>query len=329
MVRPISVINAALAWTVFSIGALRAQQAEIGPPPGDLINIGGRRLHLYCLGAGSPTVILEAGGGAFALDWALVQPEIASTTRVCSYDRARYGWSDPSPQAETPESVAKDLHALLEAAHERPPFVLVGHSMGGIYVRIYERRFPSEVVGMVLDDPSHETDLFTMYRGQGIMIGALTAEQLQETIPSGNVQLPLRNPETGAPFDRLPGELYGLRVELERRLLASDASKPVPHAVVAEAVEGQRAGLAELLQAARSQSYPLGDRPVVVLTRGMGSSEQLRNAHTALAESSTNGQHIVVEGSGHEIHLYRPEVVIQAIRDVVESVRTGEQLPNR
>lgn len=308
---------------------VRTQATDIGTTPGRLVNIGGRNLHLNCIGQGSPTVVFEAGGGAFAIDWSLVQPDVARANRACSYDRARYGWSDPSASAEMPAAVVRDLHALLEAANERPPYVLVGHSMGGIYVRIYERRYSAEVAGMVLVDPSHEDDLFTMFEGKGVTIGSLTAEQLLTTLPAGDVTLPVRSPQTGTPFNRLPTDLYKLRVELERRLLTSDASKPVPHAVVVESVEGQRAALAELQQVARSQAQPFGNRPLVVLTRGVGSPEQLRRLHAALALTSSNGRHTIVAGAGHEIHLYEPALVIEAIRDVLDSIRTKQQMPTR
>src|SRR5882757_9267605 len=100
-------------------------------PPGRLIDIGGRRLHLYCAGKGSPTVILMAGGGAFSIDWALVQSKVAQNTRVCSYDRAGLAWSDPGPVDETVEQTVSDLHILLKNGEEKGPFVLVGASVGG------------------------------------------------------------------------------------------------------------------------------------------------------------------------------------------------------
>src|SRR5213593_3411782 len=102
--------------------ALQASAAELAPPPGRLVDVGGRKLHLHCTGKGAPTVVLEAGASAFAIDWSLVQPELARKNRVCSYDRAGQGYSDPEPAAGY--DVVTDLHALLQAAHEKPPYVM-------------------------------------------------------------------------------------------------------------------------------------------------------------------------------------------------------------
>jgi pimeloyl-ACP methyl ester carboxylesterase len=129
--------------------------AQVPEPPGQLVDLGGRKLHIHCTGSGPPTVILEAGASSFSIDWSLVQPDIARTSRVCSYDRARLGWSDPGP-AETAVNFVQDLHRLLAAANEKGPYVLVGASMGGIYVRLFQMQHPEEVVGMVLVDPTHE-----------------------------------------------------------------------------------------------------------------------------------------------------------------------------
>jgi pimeloyl-ACP methyl ester carboxylesterase len=314
----------AQAAAAVAVGAalVQAQATDIGPPPGRLVDIGGRRLHINCTGQGSPTVVFENGAGGFSVDWALVQPAIARATRACSYDRARHAWSDPSPVAETPGSVARDLHALLAAAGERPPYVLVGHSMGGIYARIYERRYPSEVAGMVLVDASHEDSLFTMYRGRGVTIGSLTAEQILETLPPGDIRLPVRPPQTGEPFNRLPDALYKLRVDLERRLIASDSSQPVPHATVVEAVEGQRAAFAELQQARQARPDEFAGRPIVALSRGNAPTE-LRQAHAALAAASKSGRHAVIAGAGHEIQLFQPAAVVEAIEEVLASVRSS------
>jgi pimeloyl-ACP methyl ester carboxylesterase len=131
-------------------------------PPGQLIDVGGYRLHMHCSGTaqpGSPTVILEAGGGMASPNWAWVQSTVAATTRVCAYDRAGYGWSDPGPTPRDARQVGQELHTLLERAAIAGPYVLVGHSIGGLYVHTYTAQYPDEVAGLVLVDSSHPDQL--------------------------------------------------------------------------------------------------------------------------------------------------------------------------
>ena len=128
---------------------------RIYPPPGELVDVGGHSLHINCVGEGSPTVILESGSGATSVDWANIQPEVANTTRVCAYDRAGSGWSETGPGPGDPQQIAGELHTLLGNAGIDGPYVLVGHSFGGLYVRMYAELYPNEVEGMVLVDSSH------------------------------------------------------------------------------------------------------------------------------------------------------------------------------
>jgi len=135
---------------------MAAGDASRYPARGQRVDVGGYRLHISCIGDGSPTVVLDAGQGGFSLDWSLIQPELATTTRVCAYDRAGYGWSDPSPQPRTPRQIAEELHTLLGNAGIEGPYVLVGHSAGGKHVRLYATRHPQDVAGMVLVDARTE-----------------------------------------------------------------------------------------------------------------------------------------------------------------------------
>lgn len=297
-----------------------AQAIDIGPAPGRLIDIGGRRIHMICAGSGSPTVILEAGASSFAIDWSLVQPEVAKTTRVCSYDRAGHGWSDARPNVDTPPRVVEDLRATLQAAGEKPPYVLVGASRGGMFVRQFHATHPADVVGMVLVDPSSEDRLFTMFNGKAVTIASLTAEQYRSVQPTGPAPIAPRPPQTGTPFDRLPAPLYETRVAIDRKLIAS-MPPTVPPEVVVEYAEGDRAMQAAFAEARTKQQHPLGDRPLVVLTRGMDSTQPVIDVHAALARLSSNSRHAVVKDSGHEVHLFQPAVVVQAIGDVLEAVR--------
>jgi pimeloyl-ACP methyl ester carboxylesterase len=131
------------------------RERRFHPMPGELVDVGGYKMHIDCIGQGSPTVILDAGLGDSFVSWSKVQPRIAKFARACSYDRAGIGYSDPSPRPRTSKDFAEELHILLHNAGIPPPYLLVGHSMGGFDVRLYASLYPSEVAGMVLVDSSH------------------------------------------------------------------------------------------------------------------------------------------------------------------------------
>jgi len=306
-------------------GAAAAQ--TLPEAPGTLVDIGGgRRLHLLCSGQGTPTIILEAGASAFAIDWTLVQREIAKSNRVCSYDRAGMGWSDPLP-AHALATDAPDLHALLAAAKEAAPYVLVGASRGGLLIRGYLAEYPGDVAGLVFVDPASEDRLFGMVARKRMLIAEMTADQMRSTLPFYPVRNPRRPPQKGAPFDRLSPELYQQRVLLDERVIAS-----MPEALTPEQIgqyqEAERAFLARLL-ATRSAGTPLGDRPTVVLSRGDERHEDREQVHAALARLSSNSRHSVIAGAGHEIHLFQPEAVILAVTDVLEAIARKSPLPPR
>jgi pimeloyl-ACP methyl ester carboxylesterase len=298
--------------------ALGAQQApDLSPAPGKLVDIGGRRLHAICSGQGTPTIVLEAGASSFAIDWTLVQRQVEKTNRVCSYDRAGSGWSDP---AGSGSSTARDLQALLKALGERPPYVMVGASRGGLMIRTYLLEYPDDVAGLVFVDPSTEDRLFTMLNGQGVLIAELTADQLATTFPRQPVTVPPRKPQVGAPFDKLPPDLYQARIKLDERLIASTPETVTPE-IVGTAQERERAMLARLLATRAVAPHPFGDRPTVVLSRGDEQNAQREAVHAALARLSTKGRHAVIAGAGHEIHLFQPDAVIAAITEVAKVVR--------
>jgi pimeloyl-ACP methyl ester carboxylesterase len=305
---------------------LGGQQVEIGSAPGRLIDIGGRRLHLHCTGSGSLTVVIEAGASAFAIDFALVQPEISKTMRVCTYDRAGSGWSEPRPDVETPIRVVRDLKSLLNGAGEKPPFVMVGASRGGVLVRLFQAEYPADVVGFVLIDPTAEDQLFVMFQGKGVALTSLTSEQhrsMQSTLPA-TITVPSRQSQTGAPFDLLPPRLYDTRIALDRKLIAS-MPRTVSAEAAAESGSGDYAMLSRLSAARKANPGLLGDLPIIVLTRGRGSSPDQQAAHAEIARMSRIGRHMVVPDAYHEIHLSHPEVVVKAVNEVVMQVGEGKR----
>lgn len=278
--------------------------------PGNLVAVErGHRLHLWCTGAGAPTVILEAGLGAYAVNWGLVQPSVARKTRVCSYDRAGYAWSDKGPEPRGLGTSVAELHQLLQRADVKPPYILVGQSWGGRIVRVFAHAYPNEVVGMVLIDTYSEG----------------TAQVAEEVLS----RLDLRTAEESDPAVRLPAELQVARTwasGLTRQPDISDPDEPE------RAIEATTA----------TNRVPLGNKPLFVVSAGRLSwdardrasgksyAAELR-AHVAseafLAGLSRNSQFVVARASFHEVHLYEPEIVTNAILQVLASTRTGKGLP--
>lgn len=196
--------------------AAQGPTAQEDPPPGRLIDIDGRRLHLYCTGTGSPTVILMAGGGAFSIDWGLVQPKVSQHTRVCSYDPAGLAWSDPGPADETVEQTISDLHVLLKNSGEKSPYLLVGASVGGMYIQAYQRAFPKEVCGLVFSNSSNR--IGRLVNGKPGLIWELTEEQIRSTFPLAASDKGPAPTSEDDPFDRLPPNLRSARLRLDYKL---------------------------------------------------------------------------------------------------------------
>ena len=187
-----SLLSIAVVIIALTTPACTQQKAspESYPPPGRLIDIGGRKLHWYCTGKGTPTVILIAGGGAFSIDWALVQPKVAVSTRICSYDRAGLGWSDPGPAEDTVEQTVSDLHALLHASGEHEPYVLVVASIAGIFIQAYQRVFPTDVAVLVFTNSSNRIGFQVKDKG-----GLIWERRKQTSAPASHcLPRPLKGP---------------------------------------------------------------------------------------------------------------------------------------
>ena len=337
---------AAAAWVVsmfVGVVAAAAQDRSDAPPypaPGRLLDVGGWRLHLNCTGLarpGQPTVILEAGLGDFSVEWSLVQPGVTAFSRVCSYDRGGDGWSELGPHPRTFRQIVYELHTLLERAGERPPFVLVGHSYGGWLVRQYQSTHPSEVAGMVLveagaEDPWRLTGTGTLVRSSDLVTGQAIPPvrmsgplRLSDIPPAALAQMRAsaaelsRNPN-GPPRDRLPSDAQRMRTwTLQGLGHVAAAVNPFEHQE-----------LAALRAEASKAGYPLGDLPLVVITRGLPDEsgpnaatmeEEHRKDHTAVAAFSRRGKLIIATRSGHHVQLEEPELVVSAIEQVIDATR--------
>jgi pimeloyl-ACP methyl ester carboxylesterase len=296
-----------------------SQLANPPQPTGALVDIGGRRLHLNRAGSGSPTVILENGGGSFSLDWSLVQPEVARFTQVVAYDRAGHAWSDPGPTQDTIAQIVDDLHLLLRTVGIKPPLVLVGQSIGGIFVRAYQRRFPDEVVGLVLVDATPDDGLSFEVHGKTKALSLMTAEEL-ETIPASPPESPPPPAQSYAlrpPFDRIPKQLYAAREWASQRFLPDLDFSPRSRVTA----ESWREEFVALRRQRLAQPHPLGDLPLIVLRRDRHTNADAIRMHAAVAALSSAGKVVIAENSGHVIQLWRPDVVTAAIRDVVTAAR--------
>jgi pimeloyl-ACP methyl ester carboxylesterase len=253
------------------------------PPPGHLIDVGGWRLHLNCEGKrvrGQPVVILESGIGDFSVEWSLVQPRVSAFARVCSYDRAGDGWSDLGPHPRTLHQIVYELHMLLERGDEESPYVLVGHSYGGWLVELYASAYPTQVRGMVLIDPGESDPLRLTADGSVKRSSQLPASQ---PIPAVKTGTPLRErdvPLTAlnqmktaadqASRDANPGERAALPADAQR--MRTWALGRWQHsAAAANPVELEE--LAALRADHAQKRFPLGDVPLVVLTRGVADQD--------------------------------------------------------
>jgi pimeloyl-ACP methyl ester carboxylesterase len=302
----------ALALAGVSFEALFASgDATRYPPPGRLVDVGGYRLHIQCVGTGSPTVVLDAGLGGTSLDWNLVQTELGLTTRTCAYDRAGMGWSDAGPQPRTPNQIASELHTLLTNAGIAGPYVLVGQSLGGKNVRLFALQHPDQVVGMVLVDARSEyVDIHTSSTDAQAFQKAIASQALLYGVARqlGLVRL-IGASQSGAP---------AMSSETRMAMSLFATGQPGRDTTTAEALE--RATDDAELQAAPS----LGERSLIVLAAGqmMEMDPFWPEAQRQQAALSTNGRLITVPNSGHSIHWEQPAVVIDAVRQVVAEARS-------
>ncbi|WP_158543551.1 alpha/beta fold hydrolase [Dyella solisilvae] len=330
-------------WTMVALtlvlgAACRAQEPT--PPlvsdpvytrPARLVDIGGgQRLNLYCLGSGSPAVIMDAGMGDSTISWALVQPALAHSTKVCSFDRAGLGFSDAARRPSTPRNQSEDLHRLLAAAGIRPPYVLVGHSLAGMNVRVFADMYRADVAGMVIVEGSHE-DQST--RGWAIGVPGQKdrydayLKDAHACVAEAEKGLVMGTPAyekcVGVPDARVSPDI--------NRAQQAYAVSPRWQAAVASERENV---FYESAAEARGTRKDFGDMPIIVLTHSpfakrSDETQDERNQRTLLWEDlhlqvaamSSRGINVIVPNSTHYIQYDKPQVVIDAVRQVVSESR--------
>jgi pimeloyl-ACP methyl ester carboxylesterase len=303
-----------------------AADYEKYPAPGKLVGVESHQMHIFCMGEGSPTVIADAGNGDFSLSWGLVLPDVVQLTRICVYDRAGYGWSKPSPTPRTAHQMATELHTLLVNAEVEGPYILVGHSLGGLVVRMYSSLYPEEVVGMVLVDAAHEESLtrypaevyqilqqqdrirsvmglmarFGVFQIMGESVGALFIPEHIKLLPADQQKMYLLLTSNPDYFAISRAEMQSMAESCEQVSRAGDL-RNLPLVIVAAAKQIEGAP---------------DDFPVDVI---LATAKTLQED---LATLSTNSTYIVADGSGHNIHFDRPDLVSAAIRQILDQSHT-------
>jgi pimeloyl-ACP methyl ester carboxylesterase len=277
-----------------------AQDAVSMPPPGRLLRIADTTLHILCTGAGAPTIVLQAGLGGNVLDWTFVQPRLAARHRVCSFDRPGAGWSSRTDRRRSAAAMTEELHLLLRAAQELPPYVMVGHSLGGLLALHYAQVYRAEISGLVLLDAMHP-DQFTLFPKAGV------------ALPDDPHLVLGRTPSAAAAYG-LPAGLRSLAMELaeqgkarvfivrEMRAFTSDAgevrARPIPNVAARVLIHGNREW---------DQTYPDGRM-----------EHAWAQMQAALSTELGAPPPIVVPGSGHQIPLDDPQAVVDAVEALIQ-----------
>jgi pimeloyl-ACP methyl ester carboxylesterase len=320
LVLVILLIGVPMAGATYQVIA-EASDRQAYPPPGQMINVDGHMMHLYCTGEGSPTILLEAGAYSFSSEWYWVQQQISETNQVCSYDRAGNGWSEPVTGLRDGVTLMRELHSLLVAADIPGPYVLAGHSLGGPLIRIYAQQYPDEVLGLVLVDSAVpyswlEVSDFEQWRAQNE--SAFTLLTILQRVGAARIII----------LREFQG--YNYPPEIVNQLTAFKATAQGVNTWDAEFRLAQWE-LGQQSQAAEA----LGELPVIVMWASypdLTAPEErayLESVWASVPEFSSNSRIMTVEGSNHGSILGNEQYaqqVIEAILDVIEAAQTGEPL---
>jgi len=321
---------------LFAAGALyqfvgSRRSARRYPPPGTMVDIAGQRLHLVCAGHGGPAVLFESGIAASSLSWSRVLRDVAAFTRVCAYDRAGLGWSDPSHAPRTVERMLAELRGVLSHAAAVEPAVLVGHSFGAFLVCAFAAQYPAQVAGLVLLDPPSEWHPITRNRAR-LLRGGMQLSRMGGVLARlGVVRACLAFLTGGAPglprtFVRIFGPTAAHTLERlvgEVRKLPPDVH-PVVQALWCQpkcfrAMADHLAALEETAAAA-ARLTSLADLPLIVISSGDQPADTI-DRHRQLARLSRQGRHVTATNSGHWVQFDEPHLVVTAVREIVERTR--------
>ncbi len=317
-----------------SFGA--ARDAKMFPPPGQMVDVGGHRLHLWKRGEGSPVVLFDAGSGGTVFDWGLVAGEVSETTTTVVYDRAGMGWSDPGPEPRNTEHMIAELWTALEIAGIEGPYILVGHSFGGINMRAFYHAHPEQVVGMVLVDSAHEEQL-ERFSSEIREMGKANQRVMRLYGVAARLGI-VRGTALFMGTALLPPTHHALP-EQDQKALLNLVLKPQSFETIRKETHAAEKRMANLQEGHGS----LGSLPLTVISAGKGfSAEQFppgfpldemrktwNEMQAELAALSTQATHRIAEESSHYIQLEQPDLVIEAIREMVFQVGRNEPVPRQ
>lgn len=289
------------------------------PPPGELVAIDGTRLHLVSAGRGSPTVVLDSALAGTSLTWSEIQPKLAELTRVVSYDRAGFGWSEASRSPRTVENMVRELDQLLARAEVETPYVLVGHSYGGWIAELYAARHRDKVAGLVLVDTPHPSEWMSpnAERERRVARGARLARRAALAARFGAMRLMflLEHVRLFGEHERVTDLLSKTPTAIRAPLRTFWVQSSTLRALASQIDNAPRSA-ATVFEAATD----LGDLPLVVLTAANPGASRLAHQRQTTSRSRA-GRHVVATSSGHWIPLEESELIVDAVREIVESVR--------
>lgn len=320
--------------SAFAAASAQQDTAGVFAVPHQLVDIGGRKMNIYCSGKGATTVVFDSQSGDAGWAWFRVQPEVAKHTRACVYDRAGMGFSDPAKRPNTSENVVEDLHKLLAAAGEKAPYILVGNSLGGANVQVFTYRYPKEVKGLVLVEAQHEDETSRADKASGGKIKefyGMVAGQNKYCLAAAEKGFKAGSEDqkncVGDPAEI--AKVFGPK-------LAAAVTASTMKASFWRANTDEYDGIETSDEQLRKLRRPFGDLPIVVLTRGVSpyripdqpqsaTNKAIEDANFAVQKEylklTTRGTQRVVAGAGHHIQNDKPEAVVAAVLEVLKQVK--------
>lgn len=286
-------------------------------PPGDFVEIENKKIHFLCVGKNGPTVVLDAGLGADLNWWCLVQKEVSKFAQVCSFDRPGYGWSDTGKDPRTSARIVSELHDLLQAAQLKPPYILVGHSFGGANMRLYANTYPDDVIGLILVDACHENQSF------------------EEDVSGQNVFATLKDYFYNSTCSHYIGITRWCMRESLDPFFSPLMSSEVRDIIIAKAssIKALRARdkemfyLKESLDQLKKSQNTLLHKPLIIITAEETNKDPLwQTFQTELVELSNIGKQVIAEKSSHMVNVDRPEVIVDAVKEMIELCNNSSKI---